>query len=282
MHVITKNLRSIRGESRWEDFIAELDQCCFDLQLVSETWREERDECFITDKGLHIYLSGGANHQGFGICISAAFASQICHISFHAYSKGIYSLHFTLVLTRFTVFSCYFPTAWDADGAVEQMYDVLNLPGNACVEAGDILIMGGDFNACTGSIDCDDLTFLQHVGPIGMGQRNAKGTMLIHWILQNKFYIFKRDGSSHRAESWTCRRAFDGAYVQIDFIIRDAYFILKRAWQDHCIPIGNDHRCVHCILSRTEPYKQKYPRKHLLKGWKPFFDESGQPTAFQT
>ena len=68
--------------------------------------------------------------------------------------------------------------------------------------------------------------------------------------------------------------------MQIDFIIGDAYFNLKEAWQDHCIPIGNDHRCVHCILSRTEPYKQQYPRKHLLKGWKPFLDESGQPTVF--
>ena len=72
---------------------------------------------------------------------------------------------------------------------MEQMYDVLNLLVKACVEAGDILIVGGDFNACIGSRDCDDLTFLQHVGPIGMGQSNARGTMLIHWILQNKFYI---------------------------------------------------------------------------------------------
>ena len=99
---------------------------------------------------------------------------------------------------------------------------------------------------------------------------------------KQKENIFNRDRSLHRAESWTCRRAFDGAYLQIDFIMGDAYFNLKKAWQDHRIPIGNDHRCVHCILSRTEPYKQQYPRKHLLKGWKPFLDESGQPTAFQT
>ena len=114
-----------------------------------------------------------------------------------------------------------------------------------------------------------------------MGQRNARGTMLIHWILQNKFYIFNRDSSLQQAESWTCCRALDGAHVQLDFIIGDASFNLKKTWQDHCIPIGNDHRCVHCILSRKEPYKQQYRRKQLLKGWKPFLDESGQPTGFQ-
>ena len=54
---------------------------------------------------------------------------------------------------RFRVFSVYFPMAWDEDGAVEQMYDVLNLVVNACVEAGDIPIVGGDFHACIGPMD---------------------------------------------------------------------------------------------------------------------------------
>ena len=198
------------------------------------------------------------------MCISAVFASQIYHMSFHAYLKRICSLHFTLASKRFRVFSRYVPTFWDADGAVEQMYAVLDLLVNACVEAGDVLIAGGNFNACTGSMNCDDLTFLQHVGPIGMGQRNARGTMLIHLILRKKkTHIFNRQRSLQQTESWTCRRAFDGAYVQIDFIIGDAYSNLKKAWQHHCIPIGNDHSCVHCILSRTEPYKQQYPRKHF-------------------
>ena len=77
VHVIVKNLQSIRCESRWEDFIAELDQCDFDLLLICETWRGERDESFITERGHHIYLSGGAHHQGVGICTSAHFASRI-------------------------------------------------------------------------------------------------------------------------------------------------------------------------------------------------------------
>ena len=214
--------------------------------------------------------------------MSAKFVSQVSRTSFHAYSNRICSLHFSMASRRFRVFSVYFPTAWDADGAVEQMYDVLNLVVDACVEAGDIPIVGGDFNACIGLLESDDLTMLQHVGPVGMGQRNARGTMLIHWILQNKFYIFNRDGSLQGNESWTCRRASDGNLVQLDFIIGNAYFSLKKAWNDYCIPIGNDHRCVHCILSHMQPYKQQYRRKHVLKGWKPIMDENGEPSAFQT
>ena len=50
----------------------------------------------------------------------------------------------------------------------EQMYDVLNLVVDACVEAGDIPIVVGDFNACIGLLESDDLTMLQHVGPVGI------------------------------------------------------------------------------------------------------------------
>ena len=153
---------------------------------------------------------------------------------------------------------------------------------HALIEAGDIPIVGGDFNACIGLLESDDLTMLQHVGPVGMGQRNARGTMLIHWTLQNKFFIFNRDGSLQGHEGWTCRRASDGNLVQLDFIIGNASFSLKKAWNDYCIPIGNDHRCVHCILSYMQPYKQQHRRKHMLKGWKPIMDENGEPSAFQT
>ena len=62
------------------------------------------------------------------------------------------------------------------------------------MEAGDNPIVGGDFNACIGLIHGNDFAFLQHVGPIGPGQTNTRGTILTHWILQNKFYIFNRDG----------------------------------------------------------------------------------------
>ena len=80
---------------------------------------------------------------------------------------------------RFGVVTVYFPTSWDADGAVEQMYDVLNLLVDACVQAGDTPIVGGD--ACIGLLEWDDLTVLQHVGPIGMGQRNARGKKILHF-----------------------------------------------------------------------------------------------------
>ena len=67
---------------------------------------------------------------------------------------------------RFGLVTVYFPTVWDADGAVQQTYYVLNLLVDASVQAGDRPIVGG--GACIGVLEWDDLTVLQHVGPIGM------------------------------------------------------------------------------------------------------------------
>ena len=47
LHVITKNLQSIRTESRFEDFCTELVACDHDLIFVSETWRSAVEECFV-------------------------------------------------------------------------------------------------------------------------------------------------------------------------------------------------------------------------------------------
>ena len=42
LHVASKNLQSIQGKERFEDFMVELDTFEFDLLLLSETWRGEK------------------------------------------------------------------------------------------------------------------------------------------------------------------------------------------------------------------------------------------------
>ncbi len=46
LHVVTKNLQSIRDTDRFQDFFAELDDVSFDLLCVTETWREEVEDTF--------------------------------------------------------------------------------------------------------------------------------------------------------------------------------------------------------------------------------------------
>ena len=69
LHVVTKNLQSIRNQTRFEDFMTELDGSDFDLLLLCETWGMEREEFFKTCGGNQLFLSGGSTHAGVGICV---------------------------------------------------------------------------------------------------------------------------------------------------------------------------------------------------------------------
>ena len=63
-------------------------------------------------------------------------------------------MDFKIGSVRFRAFSCYFPTTWDTDEAVSDMYTMLNL----LLAEGDhnhvVPILGGDFNASLGKF-CD-------------------------------------------------------------------------------------------------------------------------------
>ena len=89
LHVIAKNLQGIRSEERFQDFVAELDQCVGDILMISETWRAESEEMYVTPAGGRIFLSGNGHHQGVGICISATFGKLLSDCKFHAYSNRV-------------------------------------------------------------------------------------------------------------------------------------------------------------------------------------------------
>ena len=44
------------------------------------------------------------------------------------------------------------------------------------------------------------------------------------------------------------------------------------------LPIGLDHRCVHCLLTWKVQTSSKHVRKRTFKHWKPFLDEDGIAT----
>ena len=62
MHAITKNVQSIRDDNRWLDFVLELEGQVFDILFLTETWRSDVEEAFISPLGDYIYLSGGSHN----------------------------------------------------------------------------------------------------------------------------------------------------------------------------------------------------------------------------
>ena len=214
LHVLTKNLQSVRDQSRWEDLLVEFEVCDCDVGFFTETWRSKRQECFEMSSGGRLFLSGGGSRQGVGIGISAR------------------------------------------------------------------IVIGGDFNANVGSLQWSDEQDV--VGEWGSGLRNARGATWISWILMNGLRIASRQSPTNNVDdSWTCQRTMDGARVQLDYILTDARACVDTIWHDQLIPIGLDHRCVHCLLRWRGVRPSLGNRRWNLKNWMPILDMDGGPSLFQ-
>ena len=118
---------------------------------------------------------------------------------------------------------------------------------------------------------------------MGVGRRNDRGVHLANWVVQNGFHILSRQTSAHDInESWTCQRYFDDTRVQLDFILGDPKASVAQVWLDNILPIGLDHRCVHCIVTWTAQGRAKELPAKGFKNWKPYLDENGEATSYQS
>ena len=238
LHVISKNLQSIKSTDRFQDFLAEVDRYQFDLLLVGETWRGEHEETFLTANGHRFFLSGGSiGRHGVGIVVGRSLYQCMSNVEFHAYSDRLCSLHFSLENVSFQVFSCYMPTSWEPYHEVEQMYDLMELLLSNCERVGASAVVGGDFNAMLG--DCREADDRDVLGTCGFGERNDRGWMMAHWVARTGLLVPSRlDPHVSVEDSWTCRRAMDGQLVQIDYILSTGNLALVTCRYDHSMPVG--------------------------------------------
>ena len=55
---------------------------------------------------------------------------------------------------------------------------------------------------------------------------------------------------------------------------------VRQVWHDYILPIGLDHRCVHCILQWCGARPSPKHRRTNLKNWVPKLHENGTATSF--
>ena len=81
-------------------------------------------------------------------------------------------------------------------------------------------------------------------------------------------------------ESLTCARSLDGAFVQIDFLLADTRRELLQSWNDFSLPIGLDHRSLHCKVKCNSTSVSRKRVSSTLKGWKPHLNHCQQPGQY--
>jgi len=78
--------------------------------------------------------------------------AAMTRVSFNAYSNRVCVLKFSYAGFDFYFLSCYFPTSWADDIAVEGVYGTLEISLNELRSYPGPIVLGGDFNACVGGL----------------------------------------------------------------------------------------------------------------------------------
>ena len=122
LRFILKNVGSLFASDRLDTLTAELDMCTWDVVLLTETWRSEREDIFTLPSG-HLFVgSGGATgERGVASIIHKRWSDGIRKIN--CVSERLIVFELDILHVQFTVMVPYFPHSGYSDTEVEPLYE---------------------------------------------------------------------------------------------------------------------------------------------------------------
>ena len=144
---------------------------------MNETWREETEECWITEGG-HTFMGAGwqGNSRGMGILLHRRWAKRIKNTT-HV-TERLITADVKIQDLELRLISCYFPHSGYNALKVQEMYTAIQELKQQAEQQSKLVILGGDFNAEVGSkLDEDEATI---IGKHGLSRWNSRGVWLKH------------------------------------------------------------------------------------------------------
>ena len=300
----TLNVRGIRTNTQQTQLADDMVKYKLHMLAIQETHIGDDGAINITSSdGKHSYdlfHVGEANnsHHGVGIVTDKSLVSQFSKISDRS-CKATVKMNVGNNKTRDLVFiSTYAPTLVKSEQNSEirdKYYTDLNTEMNTNVSNRSLLIVGGDFNAKTGSAWKDHP---ENMGAFGKGEVNSNGEALLEMaknqelILSNTLFYHKM---AHRT-TWTCPQRINDHKDKHGQIRRNPYrnqidYILVRTKHKQMIQnsrsysginTNTDHRIVITTIKlewfKIYNSKQEFERydTHKLSG------EASCKEAYQT
>ena len=252
--VLQKNMRSMNSNDRLDELIRELYQVDWDVILISETWRQNK-EVWETQQG-HIMVESGQfiNKHGVAILLNKRWKNQIKWV--HCESELIVAMSITVNKHPIMLMSVYMPHSGYADHHVEKVSKTINkiLEGEKGMK-----IVGGDFNAELGPGEGLELSA---VGHYTLNKGNCRGEWMTQWLLQNKLMALNtmyKKVPQKQATFYTSKNVGK----QLDYILSDKkhYKWSRDAEACDTIHMGSDHRCVKARFEIPNDKEKGKPRK---------------------
>ena len=175
---LQKNMRSMSSNERLDELIRELYRVDWDVILISETWRKNK-EVWETQQG-HIMVESGQfiNKHGVAILLNKRWKNQIKWVQCE--SERVVAMSISINKHPIVLMSVYLPHIGYADHHVEKVYKTITkmIEGEKGMK-----IIGGDFNAELGPGEGLELSA---VGHYTLNKGNCRGEWMTQWLLQNK------------------------------------------------------------------------------------------------
>jgi exonuclease III len=263
-----------------DELLLDLHDEQWDVILVSETWRKDKDECFSLEAGHVWFGSAGKQKQngkgwkhGVGILLHRRW-SKVWSAA-DAVSERLINIDMNVGKYKLRIISAYMPHGGYPDSEVEGVYveiEKLIKTGRARKR---LIIVGGDWNAEVGAQLCDEEAHV--IGNHGVGKRNARGQWLAGWSGCNGVVLANTLFRKRWEHQWTHeqdgrRRVID--YIGIDSKLRKK---IRHAEAKEVTDLRSDHRAVHVTLRFEERKKAKHGPKGKqianVKGWMPKYPQ---------
>ena len=252
--VLQKNMRSMSANDRLDELIRELHQVDWDVILISETWRQNK-EVWETQQG-HIMVESGqfTNKHGVAILLNKRWKNQIKWV--HCENERIVAMSISVNKHPIVMMSVYLPHSGYADHHVEKVYRTF-----AKIMEGEkgMKIIGGDFNAELGPGEGLELAA---VGHYTLKKGNCRGEWMTQWLLENKMVALNtmyKKAPQKQATYHTSKN--EGK--QLDYILSDKkhYKWSRDAEACDTIHMGSDHRCVRAKFEIPDDKEKGRTRK---------------------
>ena len=207
-----KNMSSMSSNERLDELIRELYRVDWDVILISETWRQNK-EVWETQQG-HIMVESSQviNKHGVVILWNKRWKNQIKLVQCE--SERVVAMSISINKHPIVLMSVYMPHSGYADHHVEKVYKTITkmIEGEKGMK-----IIGGDFNA---ELSPGEGLELSDVGHYTLNKGNCRGEWMTQWLLENKLvalYTMYKKVPQKQATYYTSKNVGK----QLEYILSD-------------------------------------------------------------
>ena len=275
LQIFGKNVQSLQTDAREDELLEELECFDWDVVLLNETWRSQKQERWTTKEG-HMFCGSGGTEGSRGVAVMLNRRWTKGFKAVHNISDRICAVDVKIHGQVVRFISAYFPHGGYADEEVEAMYSNMDGLVDAARKRNWACVIFGDWNAVLGpGQDEDDPN---SIGLHGIGQRNERGKWLARWATSQQLLVANTMFEKDPEHQWTHKNGNNKRQIDYFLICARRSSWVRNAYASEQIGVGRDHRAVHLELSLSAPGTSSSTRhqckpQRIRKGWKPSDDK---------